>query len=380
MSWISWAAQELRALEAIARLRRMTAFEGDGPEGAVEGRSVVSFASNDYLGLASHPSVRAAAHAAIDRYGAGAMASRLVVGTRRLHLELEAALARWKASEAALVFSSGFAANVGVLSALGGADVTVFSDALNHASIIDGCRMSKARIQIYRHNDTEQLESLLRQTAGRKIVATESVFSMDGDRAPLDGLVQLCRRYQTLLVIDEAHDALGEKLNAEDAEILRVGTLSKTLGALGGFVAGPKALIDLLVNRARTFIFTTGLSPADAAAALCALEIYLGPEGAQLRAQLRERIELLRPNHATAIVPIILGSDDAALWGAERLMKQGIHAPAIRPPTVPAGTARLRIALSARHTPEMVQRLRNAIDALTFEAAEQGLNLPASDA
>ncbi|MDY0065550.1 MAG: 8-amino-7-oxononanoate synthase [Steroidobacteraceae bacterium] len=363
MSWTEWAAQELRSLETIDRLRRTVAFDGDGPRGVVAGRSIISFASNDYLGLASHPRVRAAAHAAIDRYGAGAMASRLIVGTRSLHHELEAALARWKSCESALVFSSGFATNVGVLSTLGAADVTVFSDALNHASIIDGCRLARARTQVYRHNDVAHLAALMGATRGRKIVATESVFSMDGDRAPIDQLAELCKEHAALLVLDEAHDALGD-CDAHDVEILRVGTLSKTLGALGGFVAGPKALIDLLVNRARTFIFTTGLSPADAAAALAALEIVTGEEGARLRARLGELIDLLRPGHGTAIIPVIIGAEAAALQAAQHLLQQGIHVPAIRPPTVAPGTSRLRIALSASHTPSMVQRLREALDSL----------------
>jgi 8-amino-7-oxononanoate synthase len=364
MSWASWASEELRGLQAIDRLRRTVAFDGVGPEGFVDGRRIVSFASNDYLGLASHPRVRAAAHDAIDRYGTGATASRLLVGTRSLHHELEAALASWKSSEAALVFSSGFAANVGVLSALGGADVTVFSDALNHASIIDGCRLSKAHTQIYRHNDMAHVDWLMSRASGRKIVATESVFSMDGDRAPIEALVELCRRHQALLVLDEAHDALETHFDAHDAEVLRVGTLSKTLGALGGFVAGPRALIDLLVNRARTFIFTTGLSPADAAAAMCALDIVVSEEGARLRQRLRELIDLVRPGHATAILPVILGSEAASLGAAQQLMQRGIHVPAIRPPTVPTGTSRLRVALSASHTREMAQKLRTALDEL----------------
>lgn len=295
-NWNTWAERELDALRAIDRYRETIAFDGDGPTGTVRGQVLVSFASNDYLGLASHPQVKRAAIAAIERFGTGAMASRLIVGTRSLHAELESQLAAWKNTERALVFSSGYAANLGVLAALGAADVTLFSDELNHASIIDGCRLAKARTLIYRHLDLQHLRTLLAQTAGRKIVITESVFSMDGDSAPMTALAQLCSEHSALLVLDEAHAALGPRLEATAGlEVLHVGTLSKTLGALGGFVAGSGRLIELLVNRARTFIFTTGLSPADTAAALAAVRICESQEGAQLRARLRSLVDMLRP-------------------------------------------------------------------------------------
>lgn len=363
-SWASWAEGELDALRALHRLRRTVAFDGVGPEGVVEGRCVVAFASNDYLGLASHPAVRAAAQAALERFGAGATASRLVVGTRSLHEELETRLARWKGAERALVFSSGYAANIGVVASLGQADVSIFSDALNHASIIDGCRLAKAQTKIYRHCDIAHLEELMQTAPGKKIVVTETVFSMDGDRPPLDALARLCARHGALLVLDEAHDVLPAPYETHGAEIVHVGTLSKTLGALGGFAAGSRSLIELLVNRARTFIFTTGLSPPDAAAALCALGICAGAEGEALRARLRGLIDVLRPGHASAIIPVVLGSDAAALAAAQRLLQLGLYAPAIRPPTVPVGTARLRIALSALHTSAMVEALREALETL----------------
>src|SRR5688500_16182693 len=186
--WNAWASEQLDALRALHRCREPVVFDGDGPDGIVRGKRVVSFASNDYLGLAAHPTVRAAAISAIERFGTGAMASRLVVGTRSLHRELEQAIAEWKRTETALVFSSGYAANIGVMTTLGAADVTLFSDELNHASIIDGCRLSKARTIVYRHLDLDHLQQQLRQTAGRKIVVSESVFSMDGDCAPLQAL------------------------------------------------------------------------------------------------------------------------------------------------------------------------------------------------
>lgn len=373
--WNAWASGELDALRALHRFREPVAFDGDGPDGMVRGRRVISFASNDYLGLAAHPKVRAAAIAAIERFGTGAMASRLIVGTRSLHRNLESQLAQWKRTENALVFSSGYAANLGVLTTLGERDVTLFSDELNHASIIDGCRLSKASTQVYRHLDLEHLGTLLRQTAGRKIVVTESVFSMDGDSAPLPALAQLCVQYGALLVLDEAHAVLGPKLTSlRDLQVLHVGTLSKTLGSLGGFVAGSSHLIELLINRARTFIFTTGLSPADTAAALAALQVCESEEGDRLRARLRSLIDMLRPGHPSAIVPIILGEDSAALAAAAHLRELGIHVPAIRPPTVPKGTSRLRVALSASHSAAMVATLRDALEKLSATRGNAAVN------
>jgi 8-amino-7-oxononanoate synthase len=361
-TWSEQAAAELDALRGMNRFRQSIPFDGGGPEGAVQGRRVISFASNDYLGLTSHPRVKAAAHAAIDEFGTGAMASRLVVGTRSLHFELEAALARWKSAERALVFPTGYAANLGVLATFGREDVTVFSDALNHASIIDGCRLAKAKTVVYRHGDLEQLAALMGRTSGKKMVVSETVFSMDGDRVDVAGLAELCVRHGALLVVDEAHDVFDSKLAAVNGlEVLRIGTLSKTLGTLGGFVAGPLPLIELLTNRARTFIFTTGLPPADVAAAIAALEICTGAEGAVLRARLRGFVDRFSPGHPSAILPIIIGEDAAALAVAARLFEEGVYVPAIRPPTVAAGTARLRVTFSAAHTEQMCARLQSAL-------------------
>lgn len=373
--WNAWATEQLDGLRALHRYRELVPFDGDGPDGTVDGKRVVSFASNDYLGLAANPSVQAAAICAIERFGTGAMASRLIVGTRSLHCELERALAEWKCSERALVFSSGYAANMGVLATLGTADVTLFSDELNHASIIDGCRLAKARTLVYRHLDLGHLAQQLRQTPGRKIVVSESVFSMDGDCAPLPALAELCVEHGALLVLDEAHAVLGPKLvHVTGLQVLHVGTLSKTLGALGGFVAGSNRLIELLLNRARTFIFTTGLSPADTAAALAALRICQSVEGERLRARLRFLIDMLRPDHPSAIVPVLLGEDSAALSAAARLRERGIHVPAIRPPTVPKGTSRLRVAVSAAHTEATVELLRNALEQLAGSGTRTAVN------
>lgn len=362
MKWTDWAGAELAAIQRADRWREPIVFDGLGPAGVVNGREFISFASNDYLGLAGHPRVRRAAQAAIDRFGAGAASARLITGTRPLHRELECEIAVWKRTERAVVFPSGFAANLGVLSVCGTADATILSDTLNHASIIDGCRLARADTLIYRHADVEHLAQLLRGTTGKKLVVTDLVFSMDGDYAPLREIAALCVQHDALLVLDEAHDALNVPLDLPDElQWLRVGTLSKMLGAAGGWVAGSRSLIELLINRARSFIFTTALSPADTAAALEALRIIRSPEGETLRGVLRKHIDGVRPGHPSAIVPVILGEESAALAAAAALYEQGIYIPAIRPPTVPAGSARLRIALSAAHTDAMVTRLVEAL-------------------
>jgi 8-amino-7-oxononanoate synthase len=365
-AWSDWAQEQLDGIRSARRWRSTVAFDGAGVKGRVGDREVISFASNDYLGLASHERVCAAARDAIDQWGSGSGASRLITGTRSLHHELEAALAHWKHAQRALLFSTGYAANLGALQVFGAEDATIFSDELNHASLIDGCRLAKARTLIYRHNDMAHLSELLASTPGRKIVATESVFSMDGDAAPVKELAALCAAHAALLIIDEAHAVLGPDVPAsiDGFECLRVGTLSKTLGALGGWAAGSAALIDLLVNRARTFIFTTAPTPADVGAALASLAIYRSEEGTALRSRLRSLVERLRPGHPSAIVPIILGNESTALAAAQRLLDRGLYVPAIRPPTVPVGTARLRVALSAAHTDAMVNELQEALASL----------------
>jgi 7-keto-8-aminopelargonate synthetase-like enzyme len=240
----------------------------------------------------------------------------------------------------------------------------VLSDELNHASLIDGCRLAKAPVRIYRHNDLDHLAKLLTDVDGPALIATDTVFSMDGDAVELPELAALAEAHDALLVLDEAHAVLGPDLPPAPpgtAPVLRVGTLSKTLGSLGGFVAGPKDYIDLLRNRARTFIFTTASPPADIAAAQAALRVVRSDEGAQLQANLRGHIDRLRPGHPSPIVPVILGEEGAALAAAKELADQGLLVPAIRPPTVPPGTSRLRVALSAAHTTTDVDRLVAAL-------------------
>lgn len=360
-NWADWIASQLSAIRAGDRWRRTIAFDGDAAIGRVNDREVLSFASNDYLGLASHPAVRAAASEAAARWGGGASASRLVTGTRSLHHELESEIADWKAVERALVFPTGYAANLGVLQVFGHDGATIFSDELNHASLIDGCRLAKARKVVFRHNDVAHLEELMKAAPGPKIVVTEAVFSMDGDSAPLDDLLQLCARHDALLIVDEAHAVLSALPKSTYSGYFRIGTLSKTLGSLGGWVAGSNEVIDLLVNRARTFIFTTALTPADTAAGIAALKVYRSEEGDALRARLREYVDQIERNHGSPIIPIILGSERAAIDASAKLLEAGLYVPAIRPPTVPPGTSRLRVVLSAAHTPEMIGRLRHAL-------------------
>jgi 8-amino-7-oxononanoate synthase len=362
VSWAAWAAAENEAIRRADRWRSVRALDGGGPGFDLDGVTVVSFASNDYLGLSQHETVVAAAHDALDRFGAGAGSARLITGGRPVHDEVEAELAAWKEQERALLFPTGFAANLGVLSALGGRDVTICSDELNHASIIDGCRLSRARVAVYRHRDLDQLGKLL-AGAARAIVVTDTVFSMDGDVADVDAIAALCVAHGALLVLDEAHAVLGPTLDVQ-ADVLRIGTLSKTLGSLGGFVAGPATLVELLVNRARSFIFTTAPTPADTAAALAALRVLRSAEGDALVARLRSLVGRVRAGHPSPIVPVVLGDEARAVAAASALLDRGLLVPAIRPPTVPAGTSRLRVTLSAAHTDGDVDHLLAALSDL----------------
>ncbi len=374
VAWNEWIASQLDEVRAAGRWRQTRSFDAFGPEGWIEGAPVLSFASNDYLGLSAHPSVIGAAAGAAQRWGSGATASRLIVGTRPGHGDLQREIAAWQGCEAALVFSSGYAANLGVLATVGGPEVTVCSDELNHASIVDGCRLGRSAVRVYRHRDVGHLDALLSEARcanpqGRRAVVTDTVFSMDGDLAPLDDLVEVCARYGALLVLDEAHAVMSPPLAPGDhasgaLEIARVGTLSKTLGSLGGWVAGSTALIELLVNRARSFIFTTGLTPADTAAALAALRIVRSSEGEALVGRLRAVVERVRPGHPSPIIPIVLGSEAKAVEVAKALLDLGLLVPAIRPPTVPPGTSRLRIAMSAAHTDDGIDRLLAALASL----------------
>jgi len=372
----AWAERTRNRLDSVIdsdRWRAPKEFDALGPQGLLNEAAVVSFASNDYLGLSMHPAVIAAAHVALDRWGTGAGASRLVTGSRPVHSQLEVALADWKGTEAAVCFPTGFAANLGLISVLGGPGVRILSDELNHASIIEGCRLSKADLAVYRHADVDHLAELLEastRSATPTMVITDSVFSMDGDLAPVEAIADLCRRHGAILMLDEAHAILGPRLPAgltddPDLMLVRMGTLSKALGSMGGFVAASRDIVDLLINLARTYIFTTALTPADAAAALAALRIVRSPEGEALMARLTALVaRVAGPEHPSPIVPIILGSEARAIAASRDLLDEGLWVPAIRPPTVPPGTSRLRITLSAAHTDAQVNQLVKTLDHL----------------
>ncbi|MGI9622746.1 MAG: aminotransferase class I/II-fold pyridoxal phosphate-dependent enzyme [Acidimicrobiales bacterium] len=365
----SWVESQLNDIKVANQWRALHPFDAVGPRGGLNGNHVVSFASNDYLGLSAHRAVVEAAHSALDRWGAGSTSSRLLVGTRPVHEELEQALAEWKKCESALAFPTGFAANLGVLATLGGEDSLVVSDELNHASIIDGCRLSRSRVAISRHNDVDHVEMLLRQGGhDRAIVVADAVFSMDGDMAPVDELAEVCVRHGALLILDEAHSIFGPDVDhltaIEDLDLIRIVTFSKSLGAMGGAACGSRSVIDLLVNRCRSFIFTTGLSPADAAGVLAAIGVLRSAEGEQLISRLRSLTDRLSPGHSAPIVPLILGEETVAVAAAANLLERGIFVPAVRPPTVPTGSARLRITFSSAHTDEEVDQLIDTLDEL----------------
>jgi 8-amino-7-oxononanoate synthase len=368
-AWAEWAAAKNAKARAKGRWRELTDFDAAGVRGVRAGGHVVSFASNDYLGLSVHPVVVGAAHEALQRWGAGAGSARLLGGSRPVHSELEAELAGWKGTAAALVFPSGYATNLGVLSALAGPGVLVCGDALNHASIIDGCRLASAlgaRFETYPHLGTEAVEEALGRWGGRAVVVTDTVFSMDGDVAPVPELAGICARHGALLVLDEAHAVLGPDADGLPCEVLRVGTLSKALGSQGGFVTGARQWVELLVNRCRPFIFTTGLNPASAAAALAALRLLLSDEGHQLLGKLQRHASRVAPGRTvlSPIIPVVTGSEAAALAASSALLERGLFVPAVRPPTVPPNTSRLRVSLSAAHSDEEVEALVSALGEL----------------
>ncbi|MCX7620539.1 MAG: aminotransferase class I/II-fold pyridoxal phosphate-dependent enzyme [Acidimicrobiales bacterium] len=369
-SWAQWADEQCHLIDQVGRWRIIRDFDSNGPAGVLDGtREVISFASNDYLGLTQHPSVKLAAIEATERWGTGSGASRLVVGARSLHRELEAELAQWKHSEAALLFPTGYAANLGVLTVFGERDTLLISDELNHASIVDGCRLARGQVRVIPHLDLDALARALRTSHRRCLIVFDAVFSMDGDVAPVEDLIALADRHGALLVLDEAHAVLGPDVPAsvpKDLPLLRVGTLSKTLGSLGGFVAGTRRAIDLLINRARPFIFTTAPTPGDTAAALAAVRILQSAEGSQLIARLQAAVDRFSPGHRSPILPVIIGDEAATMAASAALLERGLLVPGIRPPTVPTGTSRLRIALSAAHTEDQLDRLDEALAELGF--------------
>jgi len=383
--------EQLAALRARSLDRHVREISSaQGPEIEISGRRLVNFSSNDYLGLANDPRLREAAIGAIGDFGVGAGASRLISGTQSPHLRLERALAKWKGTEAALCFSSGYAAALGTIPALVSKSDVVLLDKLCHASLIDGAKLSGAVLRVFPHNHLGKLESHLewarRGYPGKRIlIVTESVFSMDGDRAPLRELVELKKRFGALLMLDEAHAvgvigangrglAAAENLN-KDVDV-QMGTLSKALGASGGYICGSRNLIEWLINRARSFIYSTAPAPGIAAAALAAVNFLSSAEGEERRLLLWKRINLLRellPMNASntkgssagsAIFPWIVGDAQATLDLASALQNEGFLVPAIRYPTVAKGSARLRVTATASHEEDQIRLLCEAIKRL----------------
>ena len=371
--------QELLQLEKQHLLRRLTIVEScDGPYITINGKRLLLMCSNDYLGLAGHPVLREAASLAMDRYGFGSVASRLVSGTSTLHRELEQKIARFKGAEAALAFNSGYAANTGIIPAIAGEGDVILSDSLNHASIIDGCRLSKAEVKVYRHCDVDHVEDLLKKSfyAHRTLIVTDGIFSIDGDIAPLPELASLAEKYGSVLMVDDAHatGVLGdtgrgttEHFGLAGQVPVQMGTLGKALGSFGAFVAGGRTLIDYLVNRSRSFIFSTALPPMVCAASIAALDIVdREPERRENLRKNRERfvqgllsLGIAIADSETPIVPLMIGGSEKALTVSEKLLEYGIYAAAIRPPTVPEGAARIRTTVMATHTAEDID---NALD------------------
>ena len=375
-------AAGLAALDAAGlRRSRRVLDSAQAPQVVVDGRALANFSSNDYLGLANHPALRAAAHAAIDAYGVGAGASPLVSGHLRPHAEAERRFARFVGLPRALLFPSGYAANLGIVSALCDRHAEVFGDRLNHACLNDGAILSRAAFTRYRHLDVEGLErSLAASRAAVKLVATDSVFSMDGDLAPLSRILEACERHEAWLLVDDAHGVgvLGargrgclEHFALASPRVILMATLGKALGGYGAFVAASNETIEWLLQRARTLIYSTALPPMSAAVAVAAMDLVdAEPERV---ARLRSRIAAFRraasgaglelPESATAIQPIVVGEAARAVSISARLQEGGFLVPAIRPPTVPEGSARLRVSLCADHEPALVAALAQAIGA-----------------
>jgi len=369
-------AAELRDLAGEGLLRTLRPLASPtGPKVVLDGRKLYNFASNDYLGLAHDPELAEAFIEGIRLYGAGSAAARLVCGTLPPHAALEETLAAAKGTEAALTFSSGFATPVGCLPAIAGKDDTLVLDKLCHASLIDGARLSGATIRVFPHNDTEKLGRLLasireKDATGRIVIVTESVFSMDGDLCPLREIVELAEAYDALLWLDEAHGfgvlgpngmGLAEALGLQERVTFQMGTFSKAAGLSGGYLAASRTWIDFLTNRARAFIYSTAPPPALAHATIASIGKIRSNDGTSRRQRLFENVALLSPDHGSAIVPMVLGSNDTALTTSKRLEEQGYLVPAIRFPTVPRGTARLRVSLSAAHDPAAVRALIHAL-------------------
>jgi 8-amino-7-oxononanoate synthase len=382
-------AQRLADIGRAGLMRQRFAREGaQGPRIVVEGREYLAFCSNDYLGLANHPRIVGAAIDAALRHGIGQGASHLLSGHSAAHERLESALAEFVRMPRALLFSSGYLANIGAVTALAGPEDAVFSDALNHASLIDGVRLSRAQVVRYPHADVDFLSQALAASSGKtKLIVTDSVFSMDGDMAPIPALLDLCERHDALLLVDDAHGfgivgtegrGSAEHFGVRSPRVVYVGTLGKAAGVSGAFVAGTAEVVETILQRARTYIYTTAAPAMLAAAVEASLQIIETEEWRRerlrkligaLREPLREAGVELRPS-STPIQPLVLGANARALSASAALRERGIVVPAIRPPTVPEGTSRLRISLSAAHTEQDVSRLVAALCEVCRSGAE----------
>ncbi len=393
LSYLTDQMNELRQKGTHFSLRVLS--DPQAPECTVDGKRVINLASNNYLGLTTHPKLMEAAIAATRKYGVGAGAVRTVSGTMAIHMELEEKIARFKGTEASVVFQSGFTANAGTVSAILGKDDFIISDELNHASIIDGARLSRAKIKVFRHKDVAHAEELLKEVAGepgRKLVITDGVFSMDGDIGPLPALCDLAEKYGAIMMIDDAHSSgvLGrngrgtvDHFNQHGRVDIQVGTLSKAIGALGGYVCGSKELIDFLYHRARPFLFSTGHPPSVAATCIAAFEVL---------EQEPERIDKLwgntrffkkelgllgfnigginTPASETPITPVIVGEGRLAMEFSRELFNEGVFTPGIAFPTVAEGKARLRTIMTATHTQD---QLTKALEVLKRVGKRMGI-------
>ncbi len=378
--------EELELLKEQGLYRATRLVEGAQRSRVIlDGREVIMLCSNNYLGLADHPLLKEAAIRAVEKYGVSSGASRLVSGTMELHEELEAAVARFKGADAALVFNSGYAANTGMIPALAGRGDVIFCDRLNHASIVDGCLLSRARLVRYPHNDMETLRKLLEEneTKGRRLIVTDGVFSMDGDLACLPELVALKKEFGAMLMVDDAHGTgvLGPtgKGTAEQFDLMsgidiHMGTLGKALGSFGAYAAASPDIIEYLLNTARSFIFSTSLPPAVLAISIAAIELITSPEGVSLRKRLKENADYFRSalqaagfdtmGSETQIVPVFAGEAETVMEFSKIILDQGVYVQGIRPPTVPAGSCRLRCTMMATHTrPDLDQSVEAIVKA-----------------
>ncbi len=378
------AEDELTSLEEEGLLRRLRSLNpGDAPFLLLDGRRIINFSSNDYLGLARDEELVSAAQEAAARFGAGSGSSRLICGSLSPHHELEETIAAWKNTEAALSFSNGYAAAVGTLTSILRRGDVVILDKLSHACLIDGARLSEATLRVFPHNNLDKLEQLLARAreklpaGARVLVVTESIFSMDGDRAPIAELVSIVERHGALLLVDEAHavgvmgmrgEGLVADLGVQEGVTFQMGTLGKAVGSAGGYLAAERRWIDLILNNARSFIFSTAPPPAQVAASQRGLEIIASARGRKLRDRLWENIALFSrirdQKSQSAILPVVIGENEAALRAAENLLKAGFLAPAVRFPSVPRGSARLRITLSAAHDEDQISALHARLQTL----------------